>query len=284
VVIGLDQLSPAERIELTAAIEEARAASPAAFEAVAAIRARLAELDAGKRGPAAVVTPMLKAIGPDGLYAMIEQIAAGGERGDLDESAWVAWRAALLEATGMLRDPRAEPVLTAVLDSAAGDHDVAVIAAEALARLGTDSAAAKLVSMAKRPGPGQVAVLAGMGECRRAVVAQALATAIAARPDAATAKHIVRSLGDVGSAWAWETAIVAASGEGAATRALAAAALVTAYATYDGEVRQSASNAILVVDDPSTPALVQRAKKGASPEVASALDALAARFARNPAR
>ena len=64
----------------------------------------------------------------------------------------------------------------------------------------------------------------------------------------------------------------------------AAEALVRAFVSWDGEVRQAASNALMVVDEPSTPTLIETAKKSASPEQQPPLDALAHRFANNPAR
>lgn len=285
VMIGLTALPAPERARLAAEIAKAKAAHPDAFLAVAKARAALPELDANKRGRMAQITPMLKALGPGALHAMLEQLAVeGGGRGDLTGSAWLAWRVSLIEATGMLRDGRAAPVLAAILDSAETDFELVRAAAAALGRLGTDAAAAKLTAMAGARGPKQLAVLAGMGECRRLSAAKALAAAIGARPDPGAALHVVRSLGDVGSAWAWRTPIIAQSGEEVATRAEAARALVSAFAAYDGEVRRKAATAILVVDDPSTPALIQAARRGAAPDLAAALDALAQRFANSPLR
>jgi hypothetical protein len=77
---------------------------------------------------------------------------------------------------------------------------------------------------------------------------------------------------------------VSASGERKAVQAIAAKALVEAFVAYGGKVRKTASNALMVVDDPSTPALAQAAKQGASAEVRAALDELVQRFANNPTR
>jgi RNase P/RNase MRP subunit POP5 len=226
---------------------------------------------------------MLKGLGATALFPMLAEVSVDASpRGDLSESAWTAWRVGLLEAVGMLRDPRSEPVLRAVLDSPETNFAVVKAAAEALGRVGSDAAAAKLVAMAKAKGPKQAAVMAGMGECRRTKVAEALAAAIGARPDDATAKLLLRSLGNVGSAWAWKTPVIAASGEEAAVRSAAAKALVGAFVAYEGEARSDATSAILVVDEASTPALIAAAKQKASPEARAALDALAARFAKSP--
>jgi hypothetical protein len=287
VVVAPGRLTAQARATLVSNIDKARKASPAAFKAVAQVNDQLAELDAHKRGRFPVVTPMLKALGPEALFAMLERMAVSAPaRGELSDAAWTAWRAGLIEAVGMLRDPRSAAVLSAVLDSDEADFFVVRAAAEALGRLGDDASAKKLASMSKVAGPRQKAVLAGMGDCRRTIVAQALADAVTARPDADLAKVVVRSLGAVGSSWAWKTPAVAASGEEGATRALAARALVDAFVAYSGEVRGAASNAILVVDDASTPALIQAAKARVAPssQLAAELDKLAQRFARNPAR
>jgi hypothetical protein len=219
---------------------------------------------------------------------MVEELAfEATPRGELTDSAWTAWRAGLVEAIGTWRDPRTEPVLRAVLDGDDTDSLLIRVAAEAVGRLGTDAGAARLVELASTPGPKQAAVLAGMGGCRRVVAVDALTRALAANPDAETAVAIVKSLGTAGNWGAWSTpALDPLRGEEEAVRSKAARALVDAFTTWDGHVRRAASNALMVVDWAGTPALIAeaRATAGADPVVLDALDALAARFAKNPAR
>lgn len=286
VLIGSGRLPAAARTTLVAEIQKARAATPAAFDKLDDLRKQLPEIDAAKRGRLAAMTPALKALGTDALLPMLEELAVESDgRGSLTETAWLAWRVALLEAVGALRDPRSAAVLTAILESPQTELPIVQAAAEALGKLGTDAAAAKLSALAAVAGPKQAGVLAGMGECRRASIAGALAGAIAPLPaDGEAAKRILRSLGNVGSAWAWKTPVVAASGEEAATRKAAATALMGAFVASSGDVRRLAADAILVVDDPSTPALIAAARKGASAALHAELDALAARFAQSPIR
>jgi len=285
VVLSPDRLPANVRVTLSAEIEQARALQPAAFTAVATIQARLPELDAHKRGRYASVGPLLKTLGPSALLPMLQVIAfEGPSRGALSESAWTAYRSGLLEAVGVLRVPRAEPVLQAVLDGDERNSHVLRSAAEALGYLGTDSATAKLIALAGTRGPKQTAVLAGMGSCRRLPVAQVLATQLAARPAESIALVVVKSLGEVGNAWAWKTPGVTAKNEEAAVRDTAARALVAAFASYPDPVRQAASNALMVVDAPSTPAQIADARGHASPSTSAALASLAARFDRNPTR
>jgi len=285
VMLASDKLPAHARMRLAVEIDSARREHPKAFHALRAVRNDLPALDANKRGRFAPIPAILKSMGKDALLPMLEELAFRGQpKGNLADSAWIAWRAGVIEAVGMLRDTRAEIVLVAILDGPETEFHVVRAAAAALGRIGTDTAAQKLVMMSKVQGAKQKAVLAGMGECRRKSIALALSEAANSAPDGATARIIAHSLGDVGSAWAWKTSVIASSGEEAPVRAIAAKALVAVFVAYGGDVRKTASNAIMVVDDPSTPALVEAAKKGASSELVIVLDALAKRFAKNPTR
>jgi HEAT repeat protein len=186
----------------------------------------------------------------------------------------------LVEAIGLLKDSRALPVLVVVL-SKESDFATTRTAAEAIARLDTDIAAQTLVtSLGSASGDHATAILAGMGVCHRALVARTLAERLDAHPDPATAKHLVKSLGHVGNAWAWKT--LAERSDENTSRETAARALVTAYRSYTGEVRDAAAKALLVVDDTHTNALIEAARHGASEDVARALDDLARLVASNP--
>ncbi|MDC3959396.1 hypothetical protein KEG38_36415 [Polyangium jinanense] len=281
--IGPDRIAAQDRATLVQAIGVARKENPAAFDTLARLREDMPALDAQKRGRYVPVAAILKGLGKDALLPMLNELAVEAKpRGDMPDDAWHAWRVGLVEAVGALRDGRAAPVLFAVIDVTEMDTDLVRAAASALGKLGTDAAARKLVEMAKKEGPKQKGVLAGMGDCRRLVVAEALASTLRARPDAETAILVARSLGDVGSAWAWKTPIIAASGEEDAVRAAAAQALVDSYLRYEGEARTAITKAVLMVDHPSTPALVEAAKRSARPGDQPALDALIERFKNSP--
>lgn len=216
---------------------------------------------------------------------MIERAAIQSPaRGELSDSAWKAWRVGLIEAIGMLRDRRSAPLFVAVLDGNETDFDLIKVTTESLGRLGDDASAQKLVALSKVAGARQKAVLAGLGECRRLVVAQALADA-SKSADEETARLVAKALGHVGSAWAWKTPAAAAhGGEEASTRALAARTLIDLFVAHDGDARSTAAAAVLMVDDPSTPQLIAQARAAASGATAAALDELAQRFAKNPLR
>ncbi len=85
-----------------------------------------------------------------------------------------------------------------------------------------------------------------------------------------------------GSAWAWKTPIVKASGDENAVRAAAARALIASYLRYEGETRLAIGKAVLLVDHPDTPTLIAAQKKTARGEQIAALDELAAKFQKSP--
>lgn len=239
----------------------------------------LPKLDQARRGNLPIVTPLLKRLGPSALLPMLEALSRPAPKG-LSVTAARGYRLSLIEATGMLRDARAEPTLFAILDSAR-DFDTARITAEAIGRIGSDAALAKLTAAAD--GPQREGVLAGLGHCRRAGAAALLAGALDGSLAPLPAKRVIRALGNVGNAAAWKLA--SDRREEASARATAADALVRAFVTYgDEELRTAASNAIMVVDDPTTPALIARTRLLVDDATARALDALSARFMDNPAR
>jgi hypothetical protein len=232
---------------------------------------------------------------------MLELLAFDGHTStDLTPMARAALRVGLVEAVGIIRDARAVPVLSRI---ALRDRDVDMTraSADALGRIGTndayDALLAALASADSNASTGTTtgtttgsservqALLAGVGSSRRIDGATLLAKRLdreSSHPDAATAKAIAKALGTAGNAWAWKT--LASRADEATVREIAARALVKAYVAYPGEARSAAMNALLVVDDPHTNALVAAARSGASVDEAGALDALSSRLAKNPTR
>jgi len=277
----IQKVAPAaiDRAAWTRSIADARVRSSAAFASVAAVRARLPELDAKRRGRFAPIPTYLSSLGADGALALVERVLDGESDPTLTESARTAWRAGVIEALGHLRDPRARDVLAPLLDDA--DPIVARAAAEAIARLGDD---ASIAILAPRIAKGELAAVAGAGYARRRSVASALSALLATRPSAEVARAASRSLAENGAAWAWKTGKTAVPSEEHEVRAVSARALIGTFVGYDGEARQAAANALLVIDDPSTPGLIAAAKVSASSDTIAALDRLAVRFANNPSR
>ncbi len=265
-----------------ARIAAARQADRRSFQSLASLKARVPELDRKKRGRYAALTPILRAMGPGALLPMLEELSASRPE-TLTGTARTAWRGGLLEALGALHDPAVTPVARRVIDD---ESDPVVIraAASAIGNVGDQEALDALLPLAAAPGPKQIPVILGMGECRRLAAAKALAALLAKHPGEDVATALVKALGELATAWAWQTPRLAALKEGDAVRALGAAALVEAYARHGGAVREAAVKAVLLVDAPQTPALIERAKAGASAGTQEALSSLAARFAASPFR
>ncbi len=279
-LLAPEKLEAAARKDLEAKLRAAHTAHPLAFGQLKEICARLPALDARKRGPLAPVTSLLRAMGPDGLWPMLELTAFSAPLPPLSTSARRALEIGLLEALGALRSPAAAPVLFAVLDGSQ-TFEQARAAAEAVGKLGTDEAAKKLVALSQGTGVQQEGALAGMGSCRRSLTSQTLARALASHPEPERAKLLVRALAEQGSAWAWKTGKAGPAGEALEIRSRAAEALLNAYLGYDGEVRQAASNALVVVNAPNTAALIASARTGAGREQFPALDALGTRVEKS---
>jgi hypothetical protein len=122
-----------------------------------------------------------------------------------------------------------------------------------------------------------------MGGCRRLKIAQALGRALDEASDDERRKLAIRSLSEVGNAWAWRTPGPKQKSDEGAVREAAARALLRAYVRFDGELRQAASNALMVVDSPLTPSLIG-AERSANPGARLALAELSLRFENNPTR
>jgi len=263
-------------------ITVARERIPRVFEAVQAVRQELPALDRAKRGRYAIVTPLLRSLGPEALLPMLEALLDEPDAA-LGDTARIAWRVGLLEAVGRLRDARSVPVLERMLDRAS-EPPVARAATEALGKLGTDRSIERLLRLARTPTAKGRAVLSGLGEARRLEVASFLGDVLRKRPDRETARVAIRSLRTLGNAWAWQTDAVAAAGDGDAVRRASAEILIGSFAASRGndQLREAAAKALLVVDHPDTPALIEAARGRAGPAQSAALDELAERFADNP--
>ena len=254
---------------------KARQVDPSSFIHVSEIVSQAPMAHEKARGRHAPVAQQLAKLGPVATLPILEKLS-------LDQPAPV--RRDLIEAVGLLADTRGVPVLKTILSDASEDAETTRTTSEALARMGTDEAANHLVTTldgAASNGERARAIVSGMGELRKVRVTQALA-ARARSGDDAMVRVAARSLGRAGNAWAWKT--LADRREEAAIREEAAKALVDAFVAHEGEARQAASNALMVVDAPSTPVLIAKARGAASPATRAALDALTTRFANNPTR
>lgn len=282
-LIDATSLPNAARAEYQAAIHEARAQDPATFRALRALADAMPGLDAAKRGRFAPVARSLKALGPDGFWALIAELAFDGATGaQWRTSAQVAWQSGLLEALGELGDLRAAPLLDAVVASRPADYHVMRSAVVARAWLGDAEGTAQLVALASEEGPHRTAALAGLGFTRRLEAAQALEAALVETHDVARTLAVMDALADVGNAWVWPLIVDGRKADEAAVRETATRALLGAYLRLDGDLRQKAASMMLVVVTPESERLVAAAYANATPAQSRALDALKVRLENNP--
>lgn len=283
IAVKTTHLKAKDRASLKAEIAKQKRANPKAFQQLQDAPKLAQEMEDNHRGRVGSITMQLAGLGDAALFPMLEMLAFDAPvRGKMSDGAWKVLKVGLIEAVGLIRDKRARPILNTILDRET-DFDLERAAAEALARIGDDASAKKLVKLALTPGPKQAPVLSALGECRRTLAARALAS-LATVPDDAVALVVIKSLGTVGNAWAWGTPVIAASGEKDQVRSTAAKALIKAFVSHKDYVRHKAGTALLIVADPSTPTLIAAAKKNASADLVADLDALSKRWAESPVR
>ena len=277
-------LSSEARTRLESSIQSAHARDASTFDAVKSVVAQADALDHQKRGRFYPMTSLLRGVvrGHAGsAMALLEPLVAP-QRFTMpsSESARIALRAGLLEAAGDAKDPAAAPVYRAIIANATELYELRA-AVEALGKLGADSDVAMLAALAQTRGPKQDAVIAGMGACRRVAAARALEAVVAQNPSGMSAKHLARALSAMGSAWALATPNAAPALEAPAIRDTTARAALAMFVS-NADARMDASNALVVIAAPDAPRWIADARRSASPELAAALDALAARLAHNP--
>lgn len=277
-LFNADTLSPRLRARWQRAVARARASDANPFAALAAVRGRLAALDAARRGDVIVVLPMLERLGPERFWPLVNELIDGRPDPSLPQRAWHDWQIGLIEALGRLRDRRSEPLWLALLATDGGDPGLLRAAAEGAARLGSPATTARLVALAE--GAGQRPVVEGMGECRQRACIVTLSQLLA-RADDDKAALVARSLGRAASSWAWQTPSLVATGEGPALRALAAQALVDRLVapSLQASRREAMAQALQMVAAPQTKELLENAlptaPAAAIPEVRRLLDRLA---------
>lgn len=261
-----------------ATIANERVRHPVAFSRVASVIKSADSMDAQKRGRFVPMTPQLRAIGPDAGPALIEPLVHP-ERFTMpkEESARIALRAGLIEAAGSLGDSSAAPLWRSILDSGTEFFEVRA-AADALGRVASESDVTKMVALIKTRGPRQEAIISGAGTWRRIEVARAIGDVM--NINAKIGMASAHALGDLGGSWlkdANTSPMVAVRGE-------AARQAVKLYVLSKDEVRTAASDAVMTIDSSDTATIISTARASATPDQNKALDALAARFAKNPVR
>jgi len=279
-------LDPRVRTQLAASIAAAHARDSGVFDSVRTVVSRADALDHMKRGRFYPMTVLLRGVTRNhagAALALLEPIVAP-ERFTMPNSpsALIALRAGLIEAAGDKKELTAAPVFRSILSSGTEYFEVRA-AAEALGKLALDADVALLARLATTRGPNQHAVIAGLGDCRRIGAAQALEAVVAQRPTGMMAKHVLRSLELMGSAWALAIANAAPTSEVRGIRTTTARAAFAMFTSAtEADVRTDASNALVVIAEPGTSQWIASTRSSAPPDLVAALDALNDRLAHNP--
>ncbi len=273
VLDGAD-LPSATRAALLAEVATARRTDPRPFAAVQAVRSKVVALDKAKRGLFAPLSPWLSNV-PGVQWALLEALVVDGQlTPGAPSSALLAWQVGLLEALGAQRTPAAEPVLVAVLNKQGLALPVTRAAAQALGKLGSDAAVAALLGRARVDGELGRAVELGLGDCRRAAVAEHLERAVTRQGEPPARRvWLIRALARLASSWVLATPnVLPVQAEASAIRAAAARGLVQAWLSGSGDVLQEAQDALRIIDAPETFVLLE-ARRVVDPASVDALKA-----------
>jgi len=283
-------LAPKARAELVQAVVIGRRVEPGAFEAVAALRERVEEAAQGQGKRVPSVLRELLGLGGAAVPAILSELAVDGARRPMSERGRGQWTRDLLDGLAVLRVPVSVAVLEELVARRAEGFLVVRASAAALSVHDTERTARVLVAASQRGSVRRrLAVLAGMGACRRRVVAERLFLALAAargRSDERIAiQHLARALGTLGDASAWDALSSERRTDEGAIRGGAAHALVLAFAVEEDPVtRRALTQALLLVDEVSTGQLVRTERDAADPTRRERLDELSRRVQRNPLR
>ncbi|WP_373045289.1 hypothetical protein [Vulgatibacter sp.] len=248
--------------DLAARIDRARVEDPAAFRSLRALVERVgaAPLRADRLR---TLAGELRVLGEGGLYPMLALLQPGAKELAAVREAHPAraarLEALLLDAVGRLRDPAAIPTLRAAL--VRDEAEVAQAAARGLGRMCRDEDVAFLAAN------GSAAATEGLGFCRTVAVGRLLRERLHGDRLAA-----VRAAGQWGSSWAWQALGPEASAASAAVRSEMVRDFVAGFPAAEGELARAIVRAILLLDRPETPALVE-ALRATAPEAATQLRA-----------
>lgn len=251
-----------------------KATHPETFEKVRDIQGIKPEVYKTYRNPIPMAGIELKRLGAGALLPMLSALALDAPAVMLSEKEKEAYVIGLLQASSELRDPRGGPVYTAIFESkATKSADVLRAAAEAMGRLCGDAELAALKKHAVATDPLRGHAVRGLGQCRRKEGVEHLATLLGSAPSAADAEPIADAIGSAASSWAWKAMGAKAAPAAKDVQAIAAKALVGAFAKHK-DLRVTAKKALRLVESPDAAALIATARAVADADTKVALDAL----------
>ena len=261
------------RPALAEAVADAKRMDPSLFTAVQEVQHWDPQaVDADRQQHYVHVIRALKGLGPKAFLPMISTVA-----GSSFETLPGTVKAATLESIGILRDPRALPVLFDILDGSDNSPQVLYAATAAIGRQADDTIAQRLVQSSRKPRGGRSAVVRGLGECRHPLAVGELASLLGSSSDPEMRQVAAEALGLAASSWAWSTPRLTATHQGPAVRASAAQALVKAYGTTeDDDFRGTLRASLAMVEAPETVRFIETALTHATGKERDALRELQA--------
>ena len=275
------QIADQARASLAKDIAAWKTSHPEAFEAVRNVTGHKPEVYSKQRNPIPVVGRELRRLGPAALLPMLEALAfeAPAREGATDQE-WTALTVGMLEAVGVLRDPRSGPVLRAIFAGGSANAQVLRAAAVGMGQLGGDAELSALIKHSAAGDPLRAAAIEGLGNCRRLESAKHLASLLRTASDEVSAELLGKAIGRVASSWAWKAMGPAAEQEGIAVREVAAKALVAGFVRFGGQARAEMRRGLLMAEHRETPELLAKARPSVDAKTASELDSLSAQLNR----
>jgi hypothetical protein len=275
-------LSAVASKDLDAFVARGRATSPESFRSLVKLRDEVPVLARKARGGKMNVRALLVAQGRTALPAVLAELRDGPEA---TPGSWLApsassWIVGLIETAGHWGDPVAVPVLEALAMHPQAHVDIAAAAVRALGAIGTDDAEKRLEAVFAAQHDKRVAIAPALGDCRRIAMARFLVRGLeGANVDEQLA--LVKALGQVGSAWPWQTPSLVKRGEGNDVRRLVFDTLLLRYGQATDAQRSGLVDALWLVDWPEGPARA-RAEGAKNASATQAYEALALKLAKSP--
>jgi hypothetical protein len=279
VAIAPEAIPEAERATLVQQIAEARAQTPDAFDAVAAVDTYKPEGIRRSRNNKPDASRAFMRLGRPALMPMIELLAFQAERGSLTEEQWSALGDGLLHAIAFLRDDRAASTLEAVF---LGSDDAKFVrkAGEGLGMLCGSRQQRVLLTASRETGPRRLGAITGLGWCRTKASVKRLAAIMAEPLDAKTAAATAKALGYVGSSWGLSADKSIPADRAETIQRIAAEALVDQYPRFGKKVRATMQTAVLMVEYRPSVGRLESMRRRVDQPMAKELDDLRDRLER----
>ncbi|MBL8602035.1 MAG: hypothetical protein JNK72_08930 [Myxococcales bacterium] len=267
-LLGAGAMAPTLERALQSQMRADRRAHPQAWQAVSSLQGIRPGVYRATRLQRPSVSRELRALGPDALLPMLDALAGAGFGGALSPAEREALTVGMLEAVGVLRDPRALPVLSAAYERASGPTMLRA-AARGLAMSGDPAALARVQRGASEGELAQRATsLAALGVSPNPAVTPWLVARLAA-PEPALVEAAAAALGERHSAWA-----ATARRQNDPDRALVARSLVASFLRADPAHERALQTAVLAVGGAETLAAIDALNTGAAPRDAARLATL----------